>query len=144
MSRALRRAESYAAIIGQACLLHASVLHDAIIFAPMLVWGADSAVSAHIGSVLRHAIALVHHCLRHDNLQGALTPGAQELSMQCRQLLDDAAAARARAPMRDRITGADAVGAVAATSNGRRCAPTRAAAHRRERAPAARRSIGLH
>merc|ERR1719440_1013026 len=33
--------------------------------------------------------------------------------MQRRQLLDDAAAARARAPMRDRITGADAVNVVA-------------------------------
>ena len=60
----------------------------------------------------------MHHCLRHDYVQGALIPGAQELSMQCRQLLDDAAAAMARAPMRDRITGADAVDAVAATSNG--------------------------
>ncbi len=38
--------------------------------------------------------------------------------MQCRQLLDDAAAARARAPMRHHFTGTDAVGAVAATSNG--------------------------
>ena len=37
--------------------------------------------------VLSHAIALVHHYLRHD-VSGALTPGAQELSMQRRQLLD--------------------------------------------------------
>ena len=74
---------------------------------------------------LRHAIALVHHCLRHDYVQGALTPGAQELSMQCRQLLDDAAAARARAPMRYRITGADTVDAVAETSTRRRSSTLR-------------------
>ena len=67
---------------------------------------------------LRHAIAAGSPRDCCDGVQRSLTAGAQELSMQCRQLLDDAAAARARAPMRDRITGADAVDAVAATSNG--------------------------
>ena len=103
-----------------ACL-GASVLQDASYGCQLDAEGADSAVSDHSDWFLRHAIALVHSCLRHDYVQGALIPCAQEPSMQCRQLLDDASAARTRAPMRYRITGADAVGAVAATSNGRRC-----------------------
>ena len=106
-------------ILGQtklACLMLVSYMTLALAASSNALEGAVSAVSKHSKLFLRHAKALVHHCLRHDNLQGALTPAAQELSMQCRQVLDDAAAARARAPMRDRITGADAVHAVAATS----------------------------
>ena len=44
--------------------------------------------------------------------------------MQHRRLLDDASAAGARAPVAI-ITGADAVDAVSATSNGRRCCALR-------------------
>ena len=109
----------------QPSLLGLLVSYMTLALAAMLECSTSAVGDGRFGTIvdrfLRHAIALVHHCLRHDYVQGALTRGAQELSMQCRQLLDDAAAATARAPMRDRITGADAVGAVAATSNGRRC-----------------------